>query len=214
MFDTFIKTLKRALTQPLPGQQAHDEMLATHPQHINLKAKTTSRTQHGSVLILFYPKEDQVYFPLMLRPDYNGVHGGQISLPGGKKEKQDKDYIATAVRETEEEIGVRSKDIIVLGRLSTLYVMASDIIVEPVVGYTTHTPQFNPNPYEVQAIIESSVPEFMDDRIVKVKDMHVRGYDLEAPYFDIGGQVVWGATAMMLNELKHILRSEKLYGPQ
>ena len=212
MFDTFIQTLKKGLSQPLPGEQAHDEMLATNHQPISFKTKSTSRTQHGSVLILFYPKDAQVYFPLMLRPDYDGVHGGQISLPGGKKEKQDTDYIATAVRETEEEIGVVSKDIVVLGRLSTLYVMASDIIVEPVVGYTPHTPRFNPNPYEVRAIIESPVAEFMDDRIVKTKNMQVRGYDLKAPYFDIGGQVVWGATAMMLNELKYILKDEKLYG--
>ncbi len=212
MFDTFIKNLKNGLSQPLPGEQAHNEMLATSTQYAKLVGRSTSRTQHGSVLILFYPKEAQVYFPLMLRPDYDGVHGGQISLPGGKKEEQDKDYIATAVRETEEEIGVRSKDVVVLGRLSTLYVMASDIIVEPVVAYTPRTPRFNPNPYEVQAIIESPVEEFMDDSIVKTKDIHVRGYDLKAPYFDIGGQVVWGATAMILSELKYILGKEKLYG--
>lgn len=214
MFDTFIKTLKGALSQPLSGKKAHDEMLAISPSNINLIAKPTARTLHGSVLLLFYPKEAQVYFPLMLRPDYDGVHGGQISLPGGKKEEQDKDYVATAVRETEEEIGVISKDITILGKLSTLYVMASDIMVEPVVGYTSHTPLFNPNPYEVQAIVESSVVELMDDSIVKIKDMHVRGYDLKAPYFDIGGQVVWGATAMMLNEFKHILKNAKLYDNQ
>lgn len=211
MFHTFIETLKKGLSQPLPGKQAHREMLPISPQQSSVEGAPTSRTLYGSVLVLFYPKEEQEYFPLMLRPNYNGVHGGQISLPGGKKEKQDKDYIATAIRETEEEIGVKSRDIVILGKLSTLYVMASDIMVEPVVGYTARTPRFNPNPYEVQAIIESPVEQFMDDSIVKTKDLHVRGFDLKAPYFDIGGQVVWGATAMMLNELKYILKNEKLY---
>src|SRR5690606_38620464 len=90
--------------------------------------------KEGSVLILIYQKNDQLYFPLMLRPNYDGVHGGQVSLPGGKREETDKSFAATAVREAEEEIGVKPDEITVIGQLTELYVFASNFKVVPVVA--------------------------------------------------------------------------------
>ena len=148
-----------------------------------------------------------IYFPLMLRPNYNGVHGGQISLPGGKKEEKDRSFAATAIREAEEEIGVKSNEITVLGQLSELYVMASNFKVIPVVGYTESQPMFIPNPYEVEAIIEASIDELMNPEIIKSTTLNVRGFELETPYFDFSGNVVWGATAMILSEFKALLKN-------
>src|SRR5690606_24654850 len=136
----------------------------------------------------------------MLRPDYDGVHGGQISLPGGKKEEKDKDYIATAVRETEEEIGVSAKEITVLGSLTELYVSASNIQVLPVVGFCTRPPMFIPNPYEVEEIIEVSIDDLTKEKEVKFTDISVRGHKINSPYYHLKGKVVWGATAMILSE--------------
>ena len=209
MLEDYIERLKKRLELPLPGKEAHNKMLPLAADRSAIVGVANTTTKQGSVLILLYPKAGEVYFPLMLRPNYNGVHGGQISLPGGKKEKQDKDFIATAVREAEEEIGVRAEDISILGTLTTLYVTASNFSVVPVVGFARSTPSFNPNPYEVEAIIETSMKDLMNDDLVKVKALHVRGYDMEAPYFDIDGQIVWGATAMMLNEFKSILKNSE-----
>lgn len=208
MLEAYIKKIKKSLALSLPGEKAHNKMLPTMADNSFVERIENTTTKEGSVLILLYPKAGKIYFPLMLRPNYNGVHGGQISLPGGKKEKQDKDFIATAVREAEEEIGVVAKDIAILGTLTTLHVTASNFMVVPVIGFSRSTPSFNPNPYEVEAIIETSMEDLMNDDLVKVKKLHVRGFDLEAPYFDINGQIVWGATAMILNEFKSILNHE------
>lgn len=208
MLETYIEKLKKYLELPLPGEKAHNKMLPIMDGLSVVEDVKKTTIKQGSVLILLYPKAGKVYFPLMLRPNYNGVHSGQISLPGGKKEKQDKDYIATAVREAEEEIGVVAKDITILGTLTTLYVSVSNFSVVPVVGFARSTPSFNPNPYEVEAIIETPMEDLMNEDTVKIKKLHVRGFDLQAPYFDINGQVVWGATAMMLNEFKNILKGE------
>ncbi len=204
MLSTYIQTLKKAFERPLPGVKEHERMMPKHHQLIQQPSLTPKQ---GSVLILIYQKGDQIYFPLMLRPNYNGVHGGQISLPGGKKEEKDRSFAATAIREAEEEIGVKSNEITVLGQLSELYVMASNFKVIPVVGYTESQPMFIPNPYEVEAIIEASIDELMNPEIIKSTTLNVRGFELETPYFDFSGNIVWGATAMILSEFKALLKN-------
>src|SRR6267143_4620025 len=104
-FETWINKLSRRLTQPLPGPLAHDVMRATF---IGLKPNFEHKLppKPGSVLILLYPDEDAIKFPLTLRANYLGAHSGQISFPGGKSEPGESD-VETALRECEEEIGVR-----------------------------------------------------------------------------------------------------------
>ncbi len=205
MLSTYIKSLKKAFEEPLPGAKEHQKMVPHTIKHDQPIPPPAFTPKHGSVLILLYQKGDQLYFPLMLRPNYDGVHGGQISLPGGKKEEKDRDFFATAIREAEEEIGVKSKEITVLGQLSELYVSASNFKVIPVVGYTESQPMFIPNPYEVEAIIEASVEDLMNPGLIRDTTLNVRGFELETPYFDFSGNIVWGATAMILSEFKALL---------
>lgn len=205
MLSTYIQSLKRAFEGPLPGAGEHEKMMPNTKLHRQASPQTGITPKEGSVLILIYQKGEQLYFPLMLRPDYNGVHGGQVSLPGGKKEEKDKSFTATAIREAEEEIGVKSDEIVVLGQLTELYVFASNFRVIPIVAYSPHTPMFIPNPYEVEAIIEAPVNELLDSRYIKTTTLNVRGFELETPYFDFSGNVVWGATAMILTEFKALL---------
>lgn len=205
MLSTHIQNLKRGFEEPLPGEMAHKKMMPKSRVNYPVSSPSGLAPKEGSVLILLYPKGDKLYFPLMLRPNYNGVHGGQISLPGGKKEQKDKSFIETAIREAEEEIGIKSKEVTILGQLTTLYVFASNFKVIPTVGYTSSTPMFIPNPYEVEAIIETPLDDLLDSSLIKTTVLNVRGFDLEAPYFDFAGNVVWGATAMILSEFKALL---------
>ena len=207
MLSTYIKILKKAFEEPLPGAKEHQKMVPYKVKHYQTIPQPGSILKHGSVLILLYQKGDKLYFPLMLRPNYDGVHGGQISLPGGKKEEKDKDFFATAIREAEEEIGVKPKEITVLGQLSELYVSASNFKVIPVVSYTESQPMFIPNPYEVEAIIEASIEDLMNPDFIKSTTLNVRGFELETPYFDFSGNIVWGATAMILSEFKALLEN-------
>lgn len=204
-FKLFIERLKNAFQNPLPGPRAHRKMLPIKVNPERELKKVNASTKQGSVLILLYPQEGRMYFPLMQRPDYDGVHGGQISLPGGKKEEKDKDYIATAVRETEEEIGVSAKSITVLGSLSELYVSASNIQVLPVVGFCDKTPMFIPNPYEVKEILEVSIDDLLKEREITFTDISVRGNIVSSPYYHLNNRVVWGATAMILSEFVSVL---------
>ena len=160
---------------------------------------------------MLFNKDGEFYFPLIRRPDFGGVHGGQIGLPGGKEEPEDHDRIATALRETCEEIGVDTRQVKVLGILSELYVQASNYNVIPVIGYFRGIPRYEPDPMEVSDVIECGLEELMDDDIMKKKEMIIRkNLKILAPYFEIDGQIVWGATAMMLSEFKTILKEVKI----
>jgi len=159
---------------------------------------------------MLFSRDGKYYFPLIQRPDYGGVHGGQIGLPGGKEEPHDQDRIATAIRETGEEIGVDVTQINVLGIMTELYVQASNYNVLPVLGYFPHIPEYYPDPLEVSDVIECSLDELLNDDIMKEKELIVqKNLKIRAPYFEIDGHTVWGATAMMLSEFKIILKEMK-----
>lgn len=161
----------------------------------------------SSVLILLYPSSENIRFVLMLRPDYDGVHSGQISLPGGKYEDSDESLIYTALREAAEEVGIDPSRVQILGQLTELYIPPSNFIVTPVVGYLTSHPVFIADPMEVAKIIEVTLSEFLDDENVQNAEMKLRnGIKMSVPAFLIGGNVIWGATAMILSEFREILQ--------
>ncbi len=205
--EPFIHFLTRALQQPLPGQEAQVIMMpsTTDKRRFSIEAKKGAKA--GGVMILFYRKNGEWYLPLIQRPDYDGVHAKQMSFPGGKKDFTDKDLTATALRETEEEIGISQEKVTVVGSLTELYIIASNFNVLPVVAYLSDEPLFVAEPHEVDEIIEVRLAELMDDARQKEKDMTIlHGVTINAPYFDLGDKVVWGATAMILAELKTILQ--------
>lgn len=210
MFDTFIKNLKEQLNEPLPGVEAQVKMA---PRLEDLKSRfspTVRQVKRGSVLLLLYPHKDGILFPLMQRPNYDGVHSGQISLPGGKKEEGDESLIATALRECREEIGVAESKMTVIGTLTELFIPASNFTVLPVVAYTLEKPQFLPDPYEVVSIIESNVVTLLEETSVKFTNRRLfNNMEMEVPYYDVQGHVVWGATAMMLSEFLQIVKKVK-----
>jgi 8-oxo-dGTP pyrophosphatase MutT (NUDIX family) len=198
--------LANRLKTPLPGPLAHEPLRATSIGRIKPKFEHQAPPKPGSVLILLYEEEGRVLFPLTKRPDYLGTHGGQISLPGGKAEPGE-GILDTALREAEEEIGVVANQIEILGTLSEFFVIPSNFMVTPVVGYLKGSPRFNPDPKEVVKILLGSLDELVRDDAVHTKEIvAAKMFPLLAPHFEIEGEVVWGATAMILNELRLVVR--------
>jgi 8-oxo-dGTP pyrophosphatase MutT (NUDIX family) len=205
--ESLINFLRNAIATELPGQNAQAIMMPTlsDKSRFSLEAKKDAR--EGGVMILFYQKDGNVQFPLIQRPDYDGVHAKQMSFPGGKKDLNDNSLIATALRETEEEIGVSAEKIEIIGALTELFIIASNFNVLPAIGLIKEVPDFFADEHEVDEIIEVKLADLMDDDKQKEKPLTIlQGITINAPYFDLNNKVVWGATAMILSELKHILR--------
>jgi 8-oxo-dGTP pyrophosphatase MutT (NUDIX family) len=203
-FTTFIEKLNHRLQEPLLGRLAHEKMASES----RLKFKMPSpneRTRESAVMILFYPSGNDILLPLILRPEYDGVHGGQMAFPGGRAEKEDENLIRTAMREAQEEIGVRLTDVKVLGQLTKLFIPPSNFYVQPVVGYIKHKPEFYPDPREVDKVLEVPLKEIINPNIISRKILNVRGVEVDAPYYNIQGHTVWGATAMMIAELLTVI---------
>jgi len=129
-FDFFIEKLTNQLQKSLPGETAHQIMQNSSKTRLNFKPN--EQTRKSAVLILFYPFEDEIYLPLILRPPYDGVHSAQIAFPGGRYEPTDESLIRTALREAKEEIGLEITDIKVLGTLTELFIGPSNFKVLPV----------------------------------------------------------------------------------
>lgn len=197
----------------LPGEAAQKLMLPQLEQQDRFNQHLISRARPSAVIIMFYPFKGRIYFPLIQRPFYAGAHSGQISLPGGKKEQHDQDLIDTALRETEEEIGVKVKKEQILGCLSTLFVPVSNFNIWPMVAAVEATPAFKPDPVEVANIIQCPLNHLLDPGNVKATTITTRSnLKINAPYFSIQEQIVWGATAMILSELKAILSNSPAPG--
>ena len=199
--ENFVAQLKTLLASELPGPKAQYKMapeLRLGDEH--------ARYKNAAVLILLYQKKGQVYTVLMKRPEYTGAHSNQISFPGGKFEKDDGDLHVTALRETNEELGIDDTRIHVLGELSPLEIPVSGMEVLPVVGYYPDLPQFSPDPSEVQYLIEVSLSYFLqaDTRQESIKTILCKL--VRVPYYNINGNQVWGATAMILSEFLEIVR--------
>ena len=202
--------LTARLRQPLPGADAHEPLRAVPMGAIKPKFEHKTPPKPGSVLILLYPIGEQINFPLTLRADYAGAHSGQISFPGGKAEAGES-AIDTALREAEEEIGINRKDIKVIGTLSQFFVIPSNFLVTPVVAFAESRPSFIADPFEVAKIIEGSLKELIREDAIKTKEiLAAKTYQLMAPHFEIEGEIVWGATAMMLNEFRMVVKSLEL----
>jgi 8-oxo-dGTP pyrophosphatase MutT (NUDIX family) len=201
-----VEKLRKRLEQPMPAEAAYRRFVPKLTAGQRMSFKYTEPPRMAAVLILLYEKNGEVYFPLIQRPQYEGIHSGQMALPGGRQELEDADLTITALRETHEEIGIAPEHIKIIGNLSEFLVSASNHLILPVIGYMTTKPHFIPDEIEVDEIIEAPLSQLLDVSRLKEKEIEAaRGYRMTAPYFDIENKVVWGATAMMLSEFSMIL---------
>lgn len=205
LHDLSVKLADRLLL-PLPGGDAHEPFRAQPVGDVRPLFDHKTNPRPGGVTILLYEDNGVIKFPLIKRATYTGAHSGQISLPGGKAESGE-DPVQAALRECEEEIGVDRHIANVIGKLSDFYVMPSNFIVTPVVAFVDHMPLFKPDAYEVDRIIHQDLYQLLKDDAIKQKEILAAGrYKMLAPHFETEGEVVWGATAMMLNEFRIILK--------
>ncbi|MBW3466463.1 NUDIX hydrolase [Arthrospiribacter ruber] len=205
-FGEVIRRLEMLLQQPLPGRKGQITMAPMPVDETRFAQQTRKDFRKGAVLMLFYPDESGIcHVPFIKRPTYPGVHSGQIAFPGGKMEESDGDLAYTALRESEEEIGIDASKVVLLGRMSDLYIPPSNFMVSPYLGYLHDKPVFSPDPSEVERIIRCPFPRILDRSIRKSGSVKVHGgIRIEAPYFDIESEMVWGATAMMLGEFTYM----------
>ena len=131
-------------------------------------------------------------------------HAGQVSLPGGLIESGEMSQQA-ALRELEEELGVAPLDIVVLGRLSSLYLFVSNFTVIPWVAATRMPETFVPNPREVAEVLEVPLAHLVDPAQTGRHQRQVNGLEFAAPHIAWGGHHIWGATSMILGEFIAIL---------
>ncbi len=196
------------LQQTLPGETVQWQMAHLKREKVALNSLHSLNARQSAVMILIC--EDalgQFFIPLTQRFEYNGVHSKQISLPGGKFEEEDANLEATAVRECREEIGVKAS-IELLRPLTSVYIPVSNFLVQPYLAYYAFSPpDLTPQANEVEHILKLYLNDLMNDSIVKETVVEpMPGYTLKTPYFEVEGRVVWGATAMILNELKAMLK--------
>jgi len=203
MTEKNIPELTRRLNMPLPGQPAQSLMAPSFRP--DFPDKITSA--QAGVLVLLYPNPIELYIVLIKRSEYPGAHSGQISFPGGKSEPRDLNIIETALRETQEEIGVYATDIKVLGQLTPLYIPVSEFEVRPVVCFIPKKPEFRIDKNEVQYTIEASIGYLLQPFAKAIQPLFANDkFQGQVPYFDIEGNEVWGATAMILSEFLEIAK--------
>lgn len=207
-FDLFFNAVTNVLNVELPSISSHIKMAPL--ERVKMMEENSydlSSVRKAAVMMLFYPKNEVTHLVLIVRNSYPGVHSSQIAFPGGKVEEIDFDLKQTALRETHEEIGIHPNDIHVIRDFSSIYIPPSNFLVYPFLGISQVELTFTLQEEEVAGIIELPLSALLDDTIMSIKNLETSYSKLiEVPVFQIEEHSVWGATAMMLSELKDVLK--------
>ncbi len=206
-FDYFLSMISRIEDAHLGGNSSHAKMIPKERELMNIDEIDTTNTRTAAVLALFYPdKHNLTNFLLILRADYDGTHSSQIGFPGGKFEKQDGNLQITALRETSEEVGVSMEQVKIMKKLTDTFIPPSNFLVSPFFGFTDKRPEFITN-HEVEEIIEVQLTDLLNDDTVTYKKMSTSYMkNIEVPCYNFNNITVWGATAMMLSEIKDLIK--------
>lgn len=195
--------IARLLRSTLPGQESHLKMIPPG-RDLAVSQQDLDLVRYSSVLLLLFPDEDQVFTCLIKRNASMRHHPGQISFPGGRVERGESPEV-TALREAQEEIGISALDVKILGRLSQLYVSVSRYMVFPYVGWIHYKPEFELNHAEAEKILLLPVQRFRKDHKIKFTPMRTSLGMTEVPCYPFDGEVIWGATAMILTEFLDLI---------
>jgi len=207
-FNLFFTTIQDIVHVDLPSTAAHVKMAPLERiKLIESGFDNLDNARKAAVMMLFYPKNEETHLVLIIRNSYPGVHSSQIAFPGGKVEEVDTDLKATALRETHEEIGIHPIKIQVIRDFSSVYIPPSNFLVFPFLGVSSSELEFTLQEEEVAGIVEMPLSLLLDDTIISMKTLETSyAKSIEVPVFQIGNHSVWGATAMMLSELKDALK--------
>jgi len=194
------ENIRKALLLALPGAVSHRKMLP-HNRELTAKPEDQTRIKHSSVLLLLFIEDGELKACLIKRPEHMKHHAGQIALPGGRIEKGET-ALETALRETWEEIGITSDQIEILGSLSELYVQVSRFQIHPFVGWLNKKPEFTIDENEVVKTISFPVKNIRDN--VEEIELNTVSDRLKVPCVQFEGEIIWGATAMILSEFADV----------
>lgn len=208
-FDEFLKSISKIKNIPLPAEVSQFKMAPPFRKELLERNKSDiNNAKQAGVLALFYADLNNITnLVLTLRKAYNGVHSAQVAFPGGKLENDDNSLKDAAIRETFEEVGVPINSIEIVKTLSQVYIPPSNFYVQPYLGITKKKPTFIKQDDEVDAIIEVPLSHFLDENIITKKKVKTSySIEVEVPAFELNGHAVWGATAMILSEIKDLLK--------
>lgn len=208
-FDHFLKHIPKIESQKLMAKEAH--LLMAPPERVSSLINedyADKNPKRAAVMMLLYPKNKQTHLALIIRNSYPGVHSSQIAFPGGKVELEDESLKNTALRETHEEIGVHPDKIQVIKPFTEVYIPPSNFLVAPFMGISHSELTFTEQLDEVAGIIELPILDLLNEKNLVIKRMNTSySTNVDVPTFKINEHYVWGATAMMLSELKEVLKN-------
>ena len=210
-FSTFLAKISQKSFLDTTKNAANQQLEMVPKERLQFDLSTIKNPKQAAVLALFYPNSNnETCFLLTLRANYKGTHAAQISFPGGKKELSDKNLKETALRETQEEVGISSKEINIIKQLHKTYIPPSNFWVSPFIGFSKETPKFIKN-YEVEKLIDVKIEDLLNpkNRISSAISTSY-GKNITVPCFILNQHVVWGATAMILNEIKYLFGFKEL----
>ena len=207
-FDYFLSLISKIQDKQLGGFSSHAKMI---PKERNILKKIeleAAKPRKAAVLALFYPDEKNLTnFLLILRASYDGTHSSQISFPGGKFELSDVHLETTALRETFEEVGINIENIKIKRQLTNTYIPPSNFLVSPFLGYSNSRPSFQIN-HEVENLLEVKLTDLLNENSVGSKNLSTSYLkNIDVPCFILNKNVVGGATAMMLSEIKDLIKA-------
>lgn len=205
---TFAHRLQQIITHQLPGEKAHLPLSPLHRPVTSEVIQNLKEYKESAVSVVLFEEEKQFKCILIQRTEYDGKHSGQISFPGGKKDKEDTDLKQTAIRECYEEVGVAIHESHHIGKLSPVYIPVSGFLVEPFVFYYPDNPIYNTQIREVASVFAISLNELLQDHVIGEMKIATDNQlvKMKVPCFNIENKQIWGATALILNELREVLR--------
>jgi 8-oxo-dGTP pyrophosphatase MutT (NUDIX family) len=204
-FISFAEKLKEVLQKPLPGHDAQLIMSSGYYRENRKQLETLIGHKKSAVCLLFYKKNNTPHFLLIKRPDTHRYHAGQIALPGGSCDAGET-YEQTALRELMEETGIQIFPETIAGRLTPLYIPVSNFYIQPIVAYTAADFTFIKS-HETEWCLDYPLRNLLDENIVGETEVQASNkLKFKTPYFDVQGFVLWGATAMILSEMKELLK--------
>lgn len=208
MLEDLVSRIRAGFTKPLPGRPAQERMTG---RVVPMPEALPEGVRDSAVLQLIYPVDGVPHMLFMRRTEDGHAHSGQISFPGGRWEAQDLDFMQTALREANEEVGLPPGAVEVLGALTPLYIPVSFFMVHPFLAWSSSRPDYRPSPDEVSELIELPVEYLLDpaNKVrTQVRPSSMPGLVLDVPAYQVpDGSIIWGATAMMLAELEAMLEA-------
>jgi 8-oxo-dGTP pyrophosphatase MutT (NUDIX family) len=207
MNSQFREALKFKIEEGLPGESSHVKMSPLKRPLSSLALKEATNIRESAVAIILYPDENLHHCILIQRPVYDGTHSGQVSFPGGKKDNEDPHLEYTARREAFEEVGIQLNETHLIGELTDVFIPVSGFQVKPYVYYHESIPNLIPDKREVSEIFTFTIDKLLSDESFSSMEIKFPNGIVQKniPCFELSEKQIWGATALILNELREVI---------